>query len=153
MSEPPNPIQDHKEATMRFMMLYKPGWETDAPPTEQEIMEMGQFTEELAKEGVLLAADGLKPSSKGSGARITNGKFAVTDGPFTETKELNSGFAIVEVKSKAQAIDLAKRFLKVVGERESEIRVMHDTPGFDAASASESTKAGQKARGKTAARA
>lgn len=138
---------------MRFMMLYKPGWETDAPPTEQEIMEMGQFTEELAKEGVLLAADGLQPSSKGLRVRITNGKFTVTDGPFTETKELISGFAIVEAKSKAEAIDLAKRFLKVVGEGESEIRLMHDTPAFDAASASESSKAGQKPRGKTAARA
>ncbi len=103
--------------------------------------------------GVLLATDGLQPSSKGSRVRITNGKFTVIDGPFTETKELISGFAIVQAKSKAEAIDLAKRFLKVVGEGEREIRLMHDTPAFDAASMSQSSKAGQKPRGKTAGRA
>ena len=118
---------------MRFMMLYKPGRETDAPPTEKEMRDMGEFIGEMAKSGVLLATDGLQSSAKGSRVRITSdGKFTVTDGPFTETKELIAGFAIVQTKTKAEAIELAKRFLKVVGEGESEIRAMHDSPAFEA---------------------
>jgi hypothetical protein len=62
--------------------------------------------------------------------KVSNGKFTVTDGPFTETKELVAGFAIVEATSKEHAVELAKRFLAVVGEGESEIRLMHDTPAF-----------------------
>jgi hypothetical protein len=115
---------------MRFMMLYKPGRESDAPPTEQEMADMGRLIEEMASAGVLIATDGLQPSSKGARVRITDGKFVVTDGPFTETKELVAGFAIVQAKSKQEAIELAKRFLTVVGEGESEIRLMHDTPAF-----------------------
>jgi hypothetical protein len=115
---------------MRFMMLYKPGTESDAPPSQQEIEDMGRFIEEMARAGVLIATDGLQPSSKGARVRISGGKFTVTDGPFTETKELVAGYAIVQAKSKEEAIELAKRFLKVVGEGESEIRLMHDVPAF-----------------------
>lgn len=129
---------------MRFMMLYKPGSESDAPPTQQEMAEMGQFIEEMAREGVLLSTDGLQPSSKGARVRISGGKFTVTDGPFTETKELIAGYAIVQAKSKQEAIELAKRFLKVVGEGESEIRLMHDVPAFDSASAPELGRAGER---------
>jgi hypothetical protein len=117
---------------MRFMTLYKPGKESDAPPSQQEMADMGQLIEEMAKAGVLIATDGLQPSSKGTRVRISGGKFTVTDGPFTETKELVAGYAIVQAKSKEEAIELAKRFLKVVGEGESEIRLMHDVPAFDA---------------------
>lgn len=116
---------------MRFMMLYKPGKETDAPPSEREIAQMGAFIQELASEGVLLGTDGLQSSSKGARVRIAGkDKFTVTDGPFTETKELVAGYAIVQVKSKADAIELAKRFLRVVGEGESEARLMHDLPAY-----------------------
>jgi hypothetical protein len=115
---------------MRFMMLYKPGRESDAPPTQQEIAAMGRLIDEMAREGVLIATDGLQPSSKGSRVRISGKEFIVTDGPFTETKELIAGYAIVEARSKQEAIELAKRFLKVVGEGESEIRQMHDAPAF-----------------------
>jgi hypothetical protein len=118
--------------TMRFMMLYKPGKETGAPPSEQEMAGVGQLIEEMAKSGVLLATDGLQPSSKGVRVRISGGKFTVTDGPFTETKELIAGYAIVQVKSKDEAIELAKRFLAVMGEGESEVRQMHDAPAFAA---------------------
>ena len=116
---------------MRFMMLYKPGRETDAPPSEREMAGVGQLIEEMAKAGVLIATDGLQPSSKGARVRISGEKFTVTDGPFTETKELVAGYAIVQVKSKAEAIELAKRFLKVMGEGESEVRQMHEAPAFD----------------------
>ena len=111
---------------MRFMMLYQPGRETDAPPTQQELAAMGELIGDMAKAGVLIATDGLQPSSKGARVTISDGKFTVTDGPFTETKELVAGYAIVQAKSKQEAIELAKRFLKVVGEGQSEIRLMHD---------------------------
>jgi hypothetical protein len=112
------------------MMLYKPGKESDAPPTQQEMADMGRLIEEMAKAGVLIATDGLQPSSQGARVRISGDKFTVTDGPFTERKGLIAGYAIVEAKSKQEAIELAKRFLKVVGEGESEIRQMHDAPAF-----------------------
>src|ERR1700692_1477767 len=122
--------------TMRFMMIYKPADTTDmeagVPPTQDEIAKMGKFIEEMAKSGVLLAADGLQPSSKGARVRLSGGKVTVTDGPFTETKELIAGFAIVQVKSKAEAVEWAKRFLKLAGDGESEIRLMHDAPAFAA---------------------
>src|ERR1700730_4667328 len=120
--------------TMRFMMIYKPANTTDmeagVPPTQDEIAKMGRFIEEMAKSGVLLATDGRRPRRKGAAARLSGGKLTVTDGPFTETKELIAGFAIVQVKSKAEVIELAGRFLKLAGDGESEIRLMHDTPAF-----------------------
>jgi hypothetical protein len=119
---------------MRFMMIYKPtdikSVEDGRPPTEEEMAKMGQFIGELAQSGVLLAADGLQASSTGARVKLTEGKVAVTDGPFTETKELIGGFAIVQLPSKAAAIELAKRFLSVAGDGESEIRQMHDVPAF-----------------------
>jgi hypothetical protein len=126
------------------MMLYKPGYESDAPPTQQEMEEMGRFIGEMAQAGVLIATDGLQPSSKGVRVRISDGKFTVTDGPFTETKELIAGYAIVQARSKQEAIELAKRFLEVVGEGESEIRLMHDVPAFDSASTPERGRAGER---------
>src|SRR5580765_1591052 len=132
---------------MRFMTLYKPGKESDAPPTQKEMADMGQLIEEMAKAGVLIATDGLQPSSKGARVRLSGGKFTVTDGPFTETKELVAGYAIIQVKSKEEAIELTKRFLKVVGEGESEIRLMHDEPAFDASS-QEPGKAAERQREK-----
>jgi hypothetical protein len=126
------------------MTLYKPGKESDAPPTQQEMADMGQLIEEMAKAGVLIATDGLQPSSKGARVRISGGKFTVTDGPFTETKELVAGYAIIQANSKEEAIELTKRFLRVVGEGESEIRLMHDVPAFDSASTSELGKAGER---------
>ena len=119
---------------MRFMMIYKPtdvkDMEAGVPPTQENIAEMGKFIGEIAQSGVLLAADGLMASSKGARVRLSGGKLTVTDGPFTETKELIGGFAIVQLKSMAEAIDLAKRFLNVAGDGESEIRQMHDIPAF-----------------------
>jgi hypothetical protein len=134
---------------MRYMMLYKPGKETDAPPTPKEMADMGRLIEEMARSGVLIATDGLQPSSKGVRVRISGDKFVVTDGPFTEAKELIAGFAIVQTRTKAEAVELAKQFLKVVGEGESEIREMHDTPAFppeDAARGQAPRERGQTAR-------
>jgi hypothetical protein len=130
---------------MRFMMLYKPGRESDAPPTRKEMEDMGRLIGDMAKAGVLIATDGLQPSSKGARVRIDDqGKFTVTDGPFTETKELIAGFAIVQANSKEHAIELAKRFLEVVREGESEIRLMNDAPAFEAGSAPAAAQAGRQ---------
>ena len=120
---------------MRFMTIYKPAdtkrMEAGTPPTKDEIARMGEFIQELAKTGVLIQADGLLPSATGARVRQAGGKVTVTDGPFSEAKELIGGFAIVEVKSKEEAIELTKRFLKVAGDGESEIRQMHDAPAFE----------------------
>ncbi len=119
---------------MRFMMIYKPAdtkdMEAGVPPSQDDMMAMGQFIEEMAKSGVLLATDGLLPSSTGARVRLANGKLSVTDGPFTESKELIAGFAIVQTKSKAEAIALAERFLRIAGDGESEIRQMYDVPAY-----------------------
>jgi hypothetical protein len=130
---------------MRFMTIYKPGQETTTPPTQEHMAAMGKFIEELAKSGVLLSTDGLQHSSKGARVRMNaDGSFKVIDGPFTEAKEIIGGYAIVNVKSKAEAIELTKRFLAVAGGGESEIREMHDQPAFDSRSASRLADAGQQ---------
>jgi hypothetical protein len=113
---------------MRFMMLYRPGKEATAPPSAGVMAEMGKLIEEWTKAGVLLSTEGLQPSSQGMRVRIAGGKFTVTDGPFPEAKEVIAGYAIVQLKSKEEAIEYAKRFLKVMGEGESEVRPMHVAP-------------------------
>jgi hypothetical protein len=114
---------------MRFLCLYKPGTpERDTPPTEQEMATMGKLIEDMSKAGVLLGTEGCLPSSKGVRLTIDSGKFSVTDGPFPETKELIAGFCLLQVKTKAEAIEWCKRFLNVVGEGQSEIRQLHDFP-------------------------
>ena len=119
---------------MRFMMIYKPAnikdMEAGMPPSQTMMAKMGAFIGELAMSGVLLMTDGLQPSSKGARVRLADGKLTVTDGPFTETKELVGGFAIIKVNSKSEAIELAKRFLAIAGDGESEIRLMPDQPAY-----------------------
>ena len=91
---------------------------------------MGALIEDMTKAGVLLATEGCQPSSKGARVRLSKGKLTVTDGPFAETKELIGGFAIIQAKSKEEAIEWTKRFLKVAGDGESEIRLLHDGGDF-----------------------
>ena len=96
---------------MRFMMLLKADKNTEAGilPTAQELETMNKYNEELVKAGVLLDGAGLQPSSKGAKVNFRNGKAQVTDGPFAETKELLAGYWMINVKSKAEAIEWAKR--------------------------------------------
>jgi hypothetical protein len=109
---------------MRFMAIYKTQ-ERNAPPTQEEMAEMGRFTDEQTKAGILISSGGCLPSALGARVRASSGKLSVTDGPFTETKELIAGFAILECKSKADAIENAKKFLKVAGgDGECEVRQM-----------------------------
>ena len=92
---------------MRFLTVYK-SVERDAPPTPEEMATMGQYIETSMKAGVLLSAEGCLPNAKGARVRLSNGKVTVTDGPFTESKELIAGFAILEAKSKEEAIEHCK---------------------------------------------
>jgi hypothetical protein len=111
---------------MRYMAIYKTQ-ERTTPPTREEMAEMGKFTEEQTRAGILISSGGCLPSVLGARVRAANGKLSVTDGPFTETKELIAGFAILECKSKADAIENAKKFLKVAGEDgECEVRQMFE---------------------------
>jgi hypothetical protein len=91
---------------------------------------MGALIDEMAKAGVLLSTEGCLPSAKGARVRLGGGKFTVTDGPFTEAKELIGGFAIIQTTSKEEAIALTKRFLTVAGDGESEIRELYEAPAF-----------------------
>jgi hypothetical protein len=91
---------------------------------------MGKFMEEITKAGVMLATDGLQPSSKGKRVRLTEGKVNVTDGPFTESKELIASYALFQVNSMAEAVEWTTRFLKVLGEGECEIRPLFEPSDF-----------------------
>jgi hypothetical protein len=96
---------------MRFMVLVKADKDSEKGilPDKKILTEMGKFNEELVKAGVLLAAEGLQPSSKGARVRFSGSKRTVIDGPFTETKELVAGFWLWQVKSKEEAIEWLKR--------------------------------------------
>jgi hypothetical protein len=110
---------------MKFMVIVKATKESEAgaPPDLEIFAAMGKFNEELVKAGVLLAAEGLQPSSKGARVKFSGEKRTVTDGPFTEAKELIAGFWLWQVKSKEEAIEWVKRCPNPFkGESEIEIR-------------------------------
>lgn len=111
---------------MKFLCIYKPSKPEGTPPTQQEMEQMGKLIEEQMKSGVLLATEGCLPSAKGARIRFSGGKFTVTDGPFTESKELVAGFALIQANSKAEAIEHTKKFLKIAGDGETEIREIFD---------------------------
>jgi hypothetical protein len=110
---------------MRFMVIVKAAKnsESGALPDEKLLAEMGKFNDELVKAGVLLAAEGLQPSSKGARVRFSGNKRTVIDGPFSETKELVAGFWLFEVKSKEEAIEWVKRAPNPFPGTESEIEI------------------------------
>ena len=113
---------------MRFMIIVKATRDSEAGvmPEEKLIAEMATYHEELAKDGVLLDASGLKPSSKGWRIKYSRGKRTFIDGPFTEAKELIAGYTMIQVKSKEEAIEWTKRFPNpAVDGKEGEIEVRH----------------------------
>lgn len=112
---------------MRFLSIYKTV-ETNVPPSPDDFEKMGKLVEEAMKSGELVATEGCLPSALGARVRRDGGKVTVVDGPFTESKELIAGFAILEVASKAEAIESAKRFLSVVGQGECELRQICEVP-------------------------
>jgi hypothetical protein len=111
---------------MRFLCLYKPAKAEGTPPREEEMAEMGKLIEESFKSGILLATEGCLPTSLGARVSRTNGNFKVTDGPFTEAKELVGGFALIRVKSKEEAIAFTKKFMNLAGDGEVELRQVYD---------------------------
>jgi hypothetical protein len=118
---------------MRFMILVKATKDSEAGkmPDETLLAEMGKFNEELAKAGVMLAGEGLHPSSKGARVRFSGAKRTVIDGPFTETKELVAGFWLWQVKSMDEAIEWLKRCPNPMeGESEIEIRPVFEVEDF-----------------------
>jgi hypothetical protein len=120
---------------MRFMILVKASKESEAGamPEEKLIAAMATYHEELATAGVLLDATGLQPTSKGFRVKYNSGKRTVIDGPFTETKELIAGYTLIQVKSKQEAIEWAKRYPNPRGEGsdcEIEVRQLFELEDF-----------------------
>ena len=122
---------------MRFMMMIKATKEYEAgmPPNPQLMAGMGKLTEEMTKAGVLLASEGLQPSSKGTRIKLCDGKRIVTDGPFAETRELIGGYGILQANSKEEAIKLADRVVGVhleagIKDFEMEIRPLFGPEDF-----------------------
>ena len=120
---------------MRFMMMVKgdKDYEAGLPPKPELLGAIGKLTHDMVKAGVLLETGGLLPSAKGARVRASGGKLSVTDGPFAETKELVGGYAIVEAKSRDEAVELGKRFMDVhvtvlgsAYDGECEIRQLYD---------------------------
>jgi hypothetical protein len=107
---------------MRFLMTYN---NTDrSPPTPEKMAAIAKFSEDMMKSGVLIDTGGIMPASKGADVKQANGKFTVIDGPFPETKELIVGYAIVQVKSREEAIECARKFMAVAGDGHGEIRLL-----------------------------
>src|SRR5687768_18487887 len=120
---------------MRFMLLVKATKDSEAGvmPSTELLTEMGKYNEELVKAGVMLAGEGVHPSSKGARVRFSGDKRTVIDGPFTETKELIAGFWLWQVKSKEEAIEWVKRCPNPMpGDSEIEIRQVFEAEDFGA---------------------
>ena len=118
---------------MRFMVIIKANEQSEQgqPPSEEILTAMANYNEELVKAGVMLAGEGLHPSSKGARVRWDNGKISVIDGPFTESKELIAGFWLIEVKSREEALEWVKRIpAPSEGASEVEVRQVFELDDF-----------------------
>jgi hypothetical protein len=136
---------------MRFMLLVKADKNSEAGvlPSEKELADMGKYNDELVKAGVMLAGEGLQPSSKGARVKFSGGKRTVVDGPFAESKELVAGFWLIEVKSKEEAIEWVKR-VPFAGEAEIEIRQVFEAEDFGPAFTPELREQEERQRAKIA---
>src|SRR5262249_18780442 len=124
--------QIEETRTMRFISMIRIEENTGQTPNDQLMSDMGKLIEELTRTGQLISTAGLRPTSEGVRVRWRHGKLSMVDGPFTETKEVIGGYAVLEAKSKAEAIELTQRFLKVHGKEwdiECEVRQL-DGPEF-----------------------
>jgi hypothetical protein len=140
---------------MRFMILVKASKDSEAGvlPSEHLLTEMGLFNEELMKAGVMLAGEGLQPSSKGARVKFAGAKRTVVDGPFTETKELIAGFWLWQVKSMDEAIEWVRRIPNPTGdEGEVEIRQVFEADDFGPELSPELRKQQERLRSQAAAR-
>jgi hypothetical protein len=110
---------------MRFLSVFK-AVETGKPPSPEMIEKMGKLVEDSMKKGELLATEGCLPSALGVRVRKAGDRVTVKDGPFTESKEVIGGFAILNAKSKEEAVEMTRRFLAVAGDGECEIRQIYE---------------------------
>ena len=141
---------------MRFMILVKANKDSEAGvmPSEQLLTEMGKFNEELVKAGIMLAGEGLHPSSRGARVRFNGDKRTVVDGPFAETKELVAGFWLWQVKSMEEAIEWVKRCPNPMPtESEIEIRRVYEADDFGENLTPELREAEERLRAQSAQRA
>ena len=118
---------------MRFMVMHYSSEDNEAgvPPSPEQMAEIGKYMEECVKSGVLLAGEGVRPSSFGARVTLQDDDFTVTDGPFAEAKELIAGFAILDVKSKDEAIEHAKRFARISGATRIDVRQVAEFSDFE----------------------
>jgi len=141
---------------MRFMVLVKATQDSEAGtlPDEKLLADMGKFNEELVKAGVMLAGEGLHPSSKGARVRFSGDKRTVIDGPFAETKELVAGYWLWQVKSKEEAIEWVKRSPNPFPGKESEIEIrqLYEAEDFGAEFTPELRKQEERLREQMAAK-
>ena len=118
---------------MRFLSIYKSA-ERNTPPSQEEMAEMGKLVEEGMKAGWLVATEGCLPTALGARVRRSDGRLTVTDGPFTEAKEVVGGFAILQANSKEEALELVRQFLSHVADGECELRQLYEMPASAQAS-------------------
>jgi len=114
---------------MRYLSIFKAA-ETGTPPSEQEMAAMGALIEKFAKSGHLIATEGCLPSALGFRVRKDRGKVTITDGPFTEAKEIVGGFALLRAESREEAIALTKEFLEIASDGECEVRELYEVPAL-----------------------
>jgi len=107
---------------MKFLCIYKPAKPEGTPPSPHEMERMGKFIEESFRSGYLISTEGCLPTALGARVRRSEEKFTVTDGPFTEAKEMVGGFALIRAASKAEAVEYTKKFMNIAGDGEVEIR-------------------------------
>jgi len=142
---------------MRFMILRKADKATEAGvmPSEKLLTAIGSYMEEMAKAGVLLGGEGLKPTAAGARIKFSKGKPTVTDGPFAESKEVIAGFGLIQVKSKEEAIDWVKRWPAFDADEnvELEIRPLFEAGEFCAGLTPEIREMGERIRAQPAAKA
>ena len=123
---------------MRFLSMIRVDEKTGQKPSERLMQEMGKLLEEMTANGSLVSTVGLRPTAEGVRVRSNRGKLSVTDGPFTETKEVIGGYAILEAPSMKEALEITRRFLAIHGEEwnlECEVRAL-DGPEFGASACS-----------------
>src|SRR5262249_53542443 len=122
------------DETMRFLSMIRLDEKAGKKPSEQLMNDMGQLIEQMTREGTLVRTAGLRPTAEGVRVRLRRGQLSTVDGPFSETKEVIGGYAVLEAPSMKEAVELTKRFLKIHGDEwdlECEVRPL-DGPEFGA---------------------
>jgi len=113
---------------MKFLCIYKPAKPEGGLPTPDDMAKMGAYIDQSIKSGVLIATEGCMPSALGAKVRRMDGKFTVTDGPFSEAKEVVGGFALINANSKEHAIEITRDFMNIAGDGEVEVRQIYEEP-------------------------